>query len=274
VAIHKRAAALKSLHEPQLTALLAEMRSLFRRGDEVGQQPLHEALACVCEAARRQVHLQPYEVQIMAALAAHRGHLLEMATGEGKTLAIALPAVLAGWTGRPCHIITANDYLATRDAEWLSPFYQMCGLTAGCVTGAMKQAERKANYARDIIYTTSKEGAADLLRDRLQLGSLSNPTRRLIRTMLQPGAGSPDSLVMRGLHTAIVDEADSALIDEAVTPLIISRKQENEPLRLACEGAHRIAQQMQPGLDYSADPKTQEIAIKPAGKVTILQSRW
>jgi preprotein translocase subunit SecA len=191
VAIHKRAATLKSLHEPQLTALLAEMRSLFRRGDEVGQQPLHEALACVCEAARRQVHLQPYEVQIMAALAAHRGHLLEMATGEGKTLAIALPAVLAGWTGRPCHIITANDYLATRDAEWLSPFYQMCGLTAGCVTGAMKQAERKANYARDIIYTTSKEGAADLLRDRLQLGSLSNPTRRLIRTMLQPGCGQP-----------------------------------------------------------------------------------
>ncbi|RYY91266.1 MAG: prepilin peptidase, partial [Chitinophagaceae bacterium] len=249
--IRARAAELAGLSDEILRGRLAQCRTAFRRGEALEEAVVAEALAFVAEAARRQLGLRPHAVQLMGALAAWRGFLLEMATGEGKTLTVSLAAVLSGWTGRPCHILTANDYLASRDVAWLKPLYAFCGLTAGCVTGEMKPQERRANYHRDITYTTSKEVVADFLRDRLQLGPLANSTRRLLRTMLQPGSAAQDGLVMRGLHTAVVDEADSALIDEAVTPLIISRKEENEPLRLACEGAHRLAAALLPGEDYT-----------------------
>ncbi len=263
--IHQRAAQLADEPEEKLRERLAEARRSFRRGEALNGPIVQEALAAVAVAARRQLGLTPYVVQLMGALAVQRGYLLEMATGEGKTLTIALAAVLAGWTGQPCHILTANDYLASRDAAWLEPFYRRCGLTAGCVLGDMPGPERAANYERDLTYTTSKEVVADFLRDRLQLGPLVHSTRRLLRVMLQPGAASEHQLVLRGLHTAIVDEADSALIDESVTPLIISREQENEPLRQACEIAHRLASALTPGADYHAETQRQEIVILPAG---------
>ena len=263
--VQEQTRSLQDLTAVDLTERLQHWRSVFRRRDEMPANATGEALAIVAETARRELGLRPHRAQLMAALAVERGFLLEMATGEGKTLTVALAAVLAGWTGRPCHILTANDYLASRDAEWLSGFYGRCGLTVGCVTGEMKPCERRTNYLRDITYTTSKEAAADFLRDRLQLGNLAGATRRLIRTMLQPGAGASDSLVMRGLHTAIIDEADNALIDEAVTPLIISRKQENEPLRRACEVSYEIASELQPGVDYTRNEKFQEIVLLPDG---------
>jgi preprotein translocase subunit SecA len=263
--IHALAAQFAEESEEKLRERLAEARRNFRRGDALNESTVQQALAAVAVAARRQLGLTPYIVQIMGALAVQRGCLLEMATGEGKTLTIALAAVLAGWTGQPCHILTANDYLASRDAESLGPFYQRCGLTAGCVLGEMPAPDRAANYRRDLTYTTSKEVVADFLRDRLQLGPLVHSTRRLLRVMLQPGAASEHQLVLRGLHTAIVDEADSALIDESVTPLIISREQENEPLRQACEIAHRLASGLTPGVDYQAETQRQEIFLLPAG---------
>ncbi len=264
-AIRERAAELAEISDEEMRGRLAQCREVFRRGEALEDPVVAEALAFVAEAARRQLGLRPHTVQLMGALASWRGYLLEMATGEGKTLTVSLAAVLAGWTGRPCHIITANDYLASRDVAWLKPFYAFCGLTAGCVTGEMKPQDRRANYHRDITYTTSKEVVADFLRDRLQLGPLANSTRRLLRTMLQPGSAGQDGLVMRGIHTVVVDEADSALIDEAVTPLIISRKEENEPLRLACEAAHRLASSLTHGEDYTANEKFQEIVLKPSG---------
>jgi preprotein translocase subunit SecA len=263
--IHELAGQLGEASEESLRERLADARQSFRRGEELTPTTVQHALAAVAVVARRQLGLTPYVVQLMGALAVQRGYLLEMATGEGKTLTIALAAVLAGWTGQPCHILTANDYLASRDAAWLEPFYRRCGLTAGCVLGEMPAPERTANYQRDLTYTTSKEVVADFLRDRLQLGPLVHSTRRLLRAMLQPGAADEHQLVLRGLHTAIVDEADSALIDEAVTPLIISREQENEPLRQACEIAHRLASGLTPGVDYQAETQRQEIVILPAG---------
>ncbi len=261
--IYALAAVAEKESDARLREQLDAHRCSFRRGERISDELVNDALANIAEAARRQLGLRPHMVQLMGALAVQRGFLLEMATGEGKTLTIALAAVLAGWTGRPCHVITANDYLAARDAAWLEKFYRFCGLTAGCVTGEMEPPDRRANYERDIAYTTSKEVVADFLRDRLQLGPLVNSTRRLLRTMLQGGA--QDGLVLRGLHTAIIDEADSAMIDEAVTPLIISRPQENEPLHQACETAHRLAASLTPGADYRADTRRQEITLQPAG---------
>lgn len=267
--VHAAAAALQNVGTDALKQRLAKFSAEFHRDENVGETTLHDALAAVAEAARRVLGLQPYPVQLMAALASWRGFLLEMATGEGKTLTVSLAAVLAGWTGRPCHIITANDYLAARDAEWLREFYAFCGLSCGCVGGEMEPPERLANYACDITYTTSKEVTADFLRDRIQLGSLAQPTRRLIRSMLQPSAAGQERIVMRGLHTAIIDEADSAMIDEAVTPLIISAKQDNEPLRRACEIASQLALTLVRGEDYTADEKFREVALLAAGAAKI-----
>src|SRR5262249_51097562 len=202
---------------------LLEFREHFRRGGPHCQRLTIPALAAIREAADRQLGLRPFLVQLMGALALHRGYLAEMATGEGKTLTAGLAAVLAGWTGRPCHIVTVNDYLVERDAVWMNGLYSFCGVRVGCVTAQMVEpAKRLHGYSADVTYVTSKELLADFLRDRLRLGRVTQPGRRLIRELLQPSQVGQDGLVMRGLHTAIIDEADSVLIDEAVVPLIIS----------------------------------------------------
>jgi len=209
--------------------------------------------------------MRPFPVQIMGALALRRGCLAEIATGEGKTLVASIAAVVAGWTGRPCNIITANDYLAHRDAKWLEPLYEFCGASVGFITGPMEPHVRRRMYARDVTYSTSKEVTADFLRDRLRLGELQNSSRRLIRELLRPHGPTDTGLVMRGLDTAIVDEADSLLIDEAVTPLIISSQQENAPLEEAYVTARDIAGSLDPDVDYSVDLKYKDIELRDAG---------
>jgi preprotein translocase subunit SecA len=271
--IHALAAELREKSEAHLSADLAHFRSRFQRAGSIDADFTNQALAAVAETARRKLGLAPYPVQLMAALAVQRGFLIEMATGEGKTLTVALAAALAGWAGQPCHVLTANDYLAARDAAWLAPFYAACGLASGWVGSEMKPCKRRENYARAVVYTTSKEAVADFLRDRLQLGPLAQSTRRMIRTLLRPGSDPREGLVQRGLHTAIVDEADSALIDEAVTPLIISRKQENLVLQEACARAYRIAASLESGIDYTVDEKFQDLELKPAGLARIRSGR-
>ena len=226
--------------DADLQRRLLEFRQRFRRGGKSAETFLLPALAAIREAADRKLGLRPFTVQLMGALALHRGYLAEMATGEGKTLTAGLAAILNGWTKQPCHVVTVNDYLVQRDAEWLEPLYHFCGVRVGFVTAASDPAGRARNYGCDVTYVTSKELLADFLRDRLHLGKLQNPARRLIRRLLAPQPAAPDGLVLRGLHTAIVDEADSILIDEAVTPLIISASHKNESLREAT----RLAQEM------------------------------
>jgi preprotein translocase subunit SecA len=268
--VHSAAAEVNNHTDAALKDELTRARQLFRRGGELSEPVVQSALAAIAETANRRLGLRPHMVQLMGALAVWRGMLLEMATGEGKTLTVGLASVLAGWTGRPCHVITANDYLAARDAAELAAFYRFCGLSVGAVTSGMQAEDRRENYRRDITYTTSKEVVADFLRDRLQLGQLANSTRRLLRAMLNP-SGAHDGLVLRGLHTAIVDEADSALIDEAVTPLIISRQQENEQLRQACAVAHRLSTALERDVDYSVDSRRHEVALKPTGLAKLQQ---
>lgn len=255
---------LRKESDAHLSARLAAMREACQRRRPV-RPP--EAMSLLLESARRELGLEAHPEQVMGALAAHRGFLVEMATGEGKTLTIGLAAALAAWNGAPVHVITANDYLAARDAEWLNRFYGRCGASAGVVAGAMEQAERRDHYRRDITYSTAKEVAADFLRDRLLLGAASTPERRLIQSML--GAAPRGGPVMRGLHSAIVDEADNALIDEASTPLIISRAADDAALREACAVAEEMARDLQPGGDYAMAPAERELTLSPAGLAKI-----
>ncbi len=252
------------LTDHSLRERLWQYRDVFRRGGRGVEGVLVPALAGLREASERQVGLRPFVVQLMGALALHKGCLAEMATGEGKTLTAGLAAILAGWTRRPCHIITVNDYLVERDAAWLRPLHMFAGVTNGCVTGAMAPPERRSGYACEITYVTSKEVVADFLRDRLHAGYFTSSTSRLIRRMLRRPT-NVDSQVMRGLHTVIVDEADSVLIDEAVTPLIISSQNKNEALRDVVRQANEIVGDLQPDVDYEANTRYREVELTRTG---------
>jgi preprotein translocase subunit SecA len=254
------------ISDRRLRENLEEHKNRVRRKGGLEDAELADVLGVLREVSDRRLGLRPFPVQMLGAVGLIHGVLLEMATGEGKTLTASLAAVVGGWTGRPCHIVTVNDYLAARDAEELKAFYHFCGVSVGCVTGPMEPRERAAGYGEDVTYTTSKEVVADFLRDRLRLGTIQDPSQRLIRYLLRPGLPGMEGLVMRGLHTAIIDEADSVLVDEAVTPLIISRAQENAPLRDACEIAREIASHLVPEQDYEVDYRYREVRLLPEGE--------
>ena len=263
--IMDEAETLSHLSDRRIRELLGDMAIQFRRQKNGYEKFLPRAMAAMVEAAERTLGMRPYPVQIMGALTLYRGYLAEMATGEGKSLTACLPAVLAAWTGRPCHFVTVNDYLASRDAAEMRKFYTFCNVSVGCITAEMSQEERRLNYEKGVVYTTLKELVADFLRDRLLLDGLHDASRRMIRRVSQPGAQKYDGLVLRGLDTVIVDEADSVLIDEAVTPLIISSSQENQPLVEACYAANRIVDLLKPEEDYLKDLKYREIRLTTKG---------
>ncbi len=210
----------------------------------------NRAYAVLRQVARRTLGLSPYREQVAGALALDDGCVTEMATGEGKTLMATLPAVLAGWRGRGCHIITANDYLAERDAEAMGPIYRFCGLTVGCITPGMVPHERKAAYDADITYGTHKEVAADFLRDRLTTAGIRGLPGFLLSKMADGREDRIGGLVQRGLEYAIVDEADSVFIDEASTPLLISGEGPNQEQIEAYEQAAALAAELDPTSDY------------------------
>ena len=267
--IHDEAFRLSHLSDSLLKERLAELKQNFRRGDVAREEVIPQALACMVEAAERTLGMRPYSVQVLGALALDRGFLAEMATGEGKTLTACMPMILAAWTGLPAHLVTVNDYLSSRDAAEMGPFYTFCGVSIGCVTAEMAEDERYRNYQKGVVYITSKELVADFLRDRLRLGKLRHPTRRLIQKMLNNQPFGPDGMVMRGLDTAIVDEADSVLIDEAVTPLIIARESENQTLTDACRAAGEIAEALIDRTDYVTDLRHKEVRLTKAAEQKI-----
>lgn len=172
------------------------------REQEVLNEILPEAFAVVREASRRTTGMRHFDVQLIGGIALHQGRIAEMKTGEGKTLVATLPSYLNALTGRGVHVVTVNDYLASRDAEWMGKIYRFLGLTVGCIQNHMDDVERKQAYACDITYGTNNEFGFDYLRDNMKF--------------------DVESLVQRGHYYAIVDEVDSILIDEARTPLIIS----------------------------------------------------
>ncbi len=198
-AVNKRD--LRAWNDDRLKAESARLQGEARAGAPLDKL-LTDVYALVCEASHRTLGMRPYEVQIMAAIALHEGNLVELQTGEGKTLAAVMPAYLNALTGKGVHVLTFNDYLANRDAEWMGPIYRFLGLSAVAVQAGMSFAEKKQAYAADITYVTAKEAGFDYLRDSIAM--------------------TVDDTVQRAFHYVIVDEADSLLLDEARVPLVIA----------------------------------------------------
>ncbi len=228
------------------------------------------ALAITRESARRHLGMHPFRVQIAGAAAILDGTVIEMATGEGKTLVAGIAAVVLAWRGRGCHVVTVNDYLAERDAQWMVPLFRSCGLNAGTITQADGHSQRRIAYARDITYTTNKEVAADFLRDQLAMREDPDPTHVVLDTIAGHPTLQAERLLQRGLEHAIVDEADSILIDEAVTPLIISSPAQQQPqARQAAECARELADTLRDGRDYRVDRKHHEIRLTSEGGAAV-----
>jgi preprotein translocase subunit SecA len=197
------------------------LRYRVRSGEPLDKL-LVEAFALVREAGRRKKGMRHFDVQILGGAACHHRSIIEMQTGEGKTLTATLPLYLAALEGKGAHIATVNDYLARRDAELMMPVYSALGMTVGIIQGQQPQPDRRKAYKCDITYGTANEMGFDFLRDRLLMRSLGEGNQDIFGQMLGAKGGGGDEPVQRGLHYMLVDEADSILIDEARTPLIIS----------------------------------------------------
>ena len=244
---------------------VAHSAEVFRLNRERADD-LRTGIALASVAAQRTLGLTPHVEQIAAALALDAGACVEMATGEGKTLVGALAAALGGWRGQGCHVITANDYLAGRDAAALAPVHALLGLRTSAIHGRSGSDERRAAYACDITYCTSKEAAADALRDRITSRRWPTLGSALIERALGLGEGPIGGrLLTRGQACAIVDEADAVLIDEAVTPLILSAPAHNAEQERVLRQSAGIADTLGAGRDYIVDRRFSDIRFTPAG---------
>jgi preprotein translocase subunit SecA len=249
--VERREQPLTGLTDRQLRGAADDLRARFVPA-RVGETEIATAFALAREAARRHRGLRHFPVQLLGGAVMMRGALAEMQTGEGKTLTALLPAVAAALLGRPVHVITVNDYLARRDAEELAPVYNALGLSVGLVQQGQMPQDRQRAYACDVAYCTNKELVFDYLRDRLALGSRRARSHLLLDELIRTSpAGRTRGLLLRGLHFAIVDEADSVLIDEARTPLILSGPGED----LADDAEHYataldIARRLRQGEDF------------------------
>lgn len=248
----------------------SELREIFRRHRD-NHSDLERAFALVREVAARQIGERPFPVQIAGAFALDQGCIAEMATGEGKTLAATMPATVAGWRGRGCHIITVNDYLAERDAEWMGKIYRFCGLSVAHIEQAMSADDRRAAYYADITYCTNKEVSADFLRDRLALGRVRGLSSALLTKIARGGRSIIDQLIQRGLNFAIIDEADSVLVDEAITPLIISGPAPNQEQVEAFRQAADIVSNLRQDTDYRINSRYREVELTNEGKNRLAQ---
>ena len=224
-----------------------------------------EHLAIICEVARRELGLTPYPVQMLSALALIHGYLAEIDTGEGKTLSIALAAAYESWKGEPVHVITANDYLAARDAKTMKAFYNRLQVTVSAVVGETEPQNRHQGYLAMVTYSTAKEVAADFLRDRLLLKEWDRSGQRQHFRKVARVRDSNVQLVQRGLFRALIDEADNGLIDEAVTPLLISQKLSEKDLDKACIAAWEMASELDPEADYEVHVTQKSVEILPWG---------
>ena len=242
---------------------VAEVRDAARVNKLVDER-LDWALALAREGARRAIGLRPYDVQVMGALAITRGYIAEMATGEGKTLTASMAASLWAWAGRPVHVITVNDYLVERDAEEMGPIYRMLGLEVGHVVHETGPQDRVTEYRRNVVYVTSKELVADFLRDQIALGTLRNSTQTGLGLLLRGGAMT-QRVMVPGLFRVLVDEADSLLIDEAVTPLIISNSPDDNPNAGLYRAAHELASKLVYGKDFTLDRTVKSVDLTARG---------
>jgi len=240
---------IRSLSDEQLQGKTTEFKQQLekattdREQEELLEDLLPEAFAVVREAAWRVLGMRHFDVQLLGGVVLHRGEIAEMKTGEGKTLVSTLPAYLNALSGKGVHIVTVNDYLARRDAEWMGQVHRFLGLTVGLIQSGMGPAERQRNYACDITYATNSELGFDYLRDNM--------------------ATSMNEVVQRPFNYCIIDEVDSVLIDEARTPLIISGQVER-PTQNYMKAA-QIAKMLQPEEHYEVDEKARNVILTDEG---------
>jgi preprotein translocase subunit SecA len=232
----------ESLSDAELRAKTTEFRERLVNGAGVDDLQV-EAFATVREAAKRVLHQRHYDVQVVGAAALHRGMVAEQKTGEGKTLVSTMPAYLNALTGNGVHMVTPNDYLASRDAEWMGQIHRFLGLSVGLIQNNMPTAQRHPAYESDITYGTNNEFGFDYLRDNMAMAA--------------------ENRVHRGYHYAIVDEVDSILIDEARTPLIISGKL-SDSAKWYRDFA-KIARRLQAGVHYEVDEKKRQVLTTEEG---------
>ncbi|CAL1412527.1 unnamed protein product [Linum trigynum] len=238
---------IQKLSDEQLTAKTEEFRTRLKRGETLADIQA-EAFAVVREAARRKLGMRHFDVQIIGGAVLHDGSIAEMKTGEGKTLVSTLAAYLNALTGEGIHVVTVNDYLAQRDAEWMGRVHRFLGLSVGLIQKGMTSKERRSNYRCDITYTNNSELGFDYLRDNL--------------------AGSDEQLVMRWpkpFHFAIVDEVDSVLIDEGRNPLLISGEANKDAARYPV--AAKVAELLLRGIHYNVELKDNSVELTEEGIV-------
>jgi preprotein translocase subunit SecA len=240
--------AISALSDEELRGKTGALRERVDNGEEL-DSVLPEAFAIVREAGKRTLQMRHFDVQLMGGIALHQGKIAEMRTGEGKTLVATLPVYLNALTGRGVHIVTVNDYLAQRDADWMGRIYRFLGLTVGVNLSQMSHPDKQAAYAADVTYGTNNEFGFDYLRDNMVFQSSDR--------------------VQRGLHYAIVDEVDSILIDEARTPLIISGQADDnvELYYRLNELAPKLSRQSeeQGAGDYWVDEKAHQVLLSETG---------
>ncbi|MCW5631780.1 MAG: hypothetical protein KIT17_00435 [Rubrivivax sp.] len=256
-----------ALEDEQLRAAALALRPALRR-QGFTRENVARVFALAREASGRAIGRRHYSTQLLAGWWLLEGSLVEMATGEGKTIAATLPAICASLAGLPVHVITVNDYLAERDAEAMAPLYRFFGLTVGAVAQGMPKGQRRAAYACDITYASNKELAFDYLRDRAALGERASPHHLAIDS-LRGGACHPDAPVLRGLVFGIVDEADSVFIDEARTPLILSRETEASALERPLRVALRMAAELVPGKHFAVERDLRRVRLSDDGRGAI-----
>ncbi|MBE6150078.1 MAG: preprotein translocase subunit SecA [Firmicutes bacterium] len=233
---------ISKLSDKELKGKTIEFKERLNNGETL-DDILVDAFAVAREASVRTLGLKPYKVQIMGGIAMHYGNMAEMKTGEGKTLAATMPAYLNALTGLGVHIITVNEYLASRDAEWMGEIYRFLGLTVGANLRELTPSEKKSAYACDILYSTNNEIGFDYLRDNMVVKAQDR--------------------VLRGLNFAIIDEADSILIDEARTPLIISGGAMTSANLY--KDADRLAKKLKENNGYIYDEKTKSVTLDDKG---------
>jgi len=243
-------------------ALMLQMRD--KRGSE---EVMDRAFAHVIVAVQHTLKISPRLNQLMAVRAMLAGQFVELATGEGKTLCAAMTAGVAGLSGTPVHVLTANDYLAHRDASSLDRFYQFLGLNVASVVSTADIDQRRAAYRADVVYVTAKQAAFDWLNDSLQVGSDQSAYTSLLNVIMKSPDDSTHQPMLRGLCLAIVDEADSLLIDEARVPLILAAcrsSDSNEHVEAVI--ALGLAEKLTEGVDYKVLPTTRHVQITEAGQ--------
>jgi preprotein translocase subunit SecA len=263
--LEAHAAAFAAFALEDFAPAVREVSLALRRRQDFPDQEVARAFALIRELSQRVLGQRHYDVQVIGAFAMLKGMLAEMATGEGKTLAATLVAGTAALAGFPVHVVTVNDYLARRDAGLMTPLYRHLGLTVGIVQNGQSAQERRAAYGCDITYCTNKELAFDYLRDRILLGQ-DDSGLALKLEGLTSDAPRVRQLRLRGLHFAIVDEADSVFIDEARTPLIISGQAETAFDPPTIEAALELAGRLVDGQDYILSFEERRVFLTQSGQ--------